>query len=468
MQVNVNTQEELLVKEGWRLSLSKYAEVCSRGRSNWIPYRWVDYLADQVERVAKTPNGRLIVNAPPRMGKSFLMSQWLPIWYLDWFPSNRVILCSHGGDFAATWGKKVRDEFSVNPKVWTKLMDDSKARNSWNTKEGGGMHTAGVGGSIIGLGGDLILIDDVHKDFSEAMSPLMQSRVIDWFNGTLYHRLEPGGAIIIIMTRWNQGDLTGYLLEEHEDDWEHICFPALAEGDDDVLGRVEGEALCPERYTTERLNQIQKNIGSYNFAGLYQQRPAPLAGGMIKKDWYRYYDTLPEDIEEYIQTWDLTFKATGTSYVVGQVWARKGANVYAVDCIREKLGFQDQVKAILKLSSRYPEARTKIIEDAADAQAVKATLQDLISGVVLSPAKGSKEARLAACLGSIESGNVYLPRQAEWLDSFIAETTTFPNAVNDDQVDAMTLALNRFHKHSMDFSWSLPTSGKQSNPWKVI
>jgi predicted phage terminase large subunit-like protein len=446
----------------------KYAEIVSRERKPWFPYTWSVDVSKRVQRAAMLPNARLILNAPPRHGKSLTTSHWLPTWYLDTWPKKRVGLASYGGDFASDWGKSVRDEFLMNSQTWTKLRTDSKAMGSWLTTEDGGMKCAGVGGPLTGRGFDLVIIDDPHKNWEEAMSPQARERVIEWFNATLYTRLEPDASIIVIQTRWHEEDLTGYLLEQHQDDWELVSYPALAEDDSDILSRQEGEALCPERYSAERLRQMEKTMGSFIFAGLYQQRPAPLMGGMVKKDWFKYYDTLPEDIEEYIQTWDLTFKATGTSYVVGQVWARKGANIYAVDCVRSKLGFQDQVKAILNLTSRYPQAKTKIIEDAADAQAVKATLQDHVRGIVLSPAKGSKEARLAACLGSIESGNVFLPARAEWIDQFINEVTTFPNAVNDDQVDAMTLALNRFHKYSMDFSWSLPSTGKQSNPWKVI
>jgi predicted phage terminase large subunit-like protein len=462
----LNQNANLLKKEGWRLSLSRFASVCSNNK--WIPYSWVDYLSDEVEKAAKKPNGRLIVNAPPRQGKSLLISKWLPIWYLDWFPSNRVILSSYGGDFAATWGKKVRDEFWSNTKLWTKLKQDSKARNSWNTEEGGGMHCAGVGGSVVGLGADLMIIDDPHKDWPEAMSPLMRTRVIDWFNGTLYHRLEPNGSIILIMTRWHENDLTGYLLNEHEDDWDHINFPALAEEDDDILGRKEGEALCPERYTAERLRQMEKNMGSFVFAGLYQQRPAPLQGGMVQKSWFKYYDSVPVNLDEVIQTWDLQFKATGTSYCVGQVWGRKGANMYLIDQKRAKMGFNDQVQAIKNMSSRYPEATTKYIEDAADAQAVKDTLKDTIPGIVLTPTKGSKEANLAAVVGIIESGNVYLPSKAEWLDAFLLEVSTFPNAVNDDQVDALSLALKRLKSDVGSFDFSLAQSGARENPWRLM
>jgi predicted phage terminase large subunit-like protein len=460
-------EQELMGDEGWRLSLSTFAQGCSYHNSPWLPYKWCDYLADQVERVVRVPNGRLIINAPPRHGKSFLISHWLPTWYLDWYPEKRIIFCSYGGDFAADWGKKVRDEFIMNPKMWTQLRTDSKARGSWNTEQGGGMKCAGVGGPITGRGADLVIIDDPHKNWEEAMNAQTRARVIDWFNATLYTRLEPNAPIVLIQTRWHEHDLTGYLLEEHEDDWELIRLPAIAE-EEDILGRKEGEALCPERYTAERLRQMETTMGSYIFAGLYQQRPAPLQGGMVQKSWFKYYDSVPGNLDEVIQTWDLQFKATGTSYCVGQVWGRKGANMYLIDQKRAKMGFNDQVQAIKNMSSRYPEATTKYIEDAADAQAVKDTLKDTIPGIVLTPTKGSKEANLAAVVGIIESGNVYLPSKAEWLDSFLLELSTFPNATNDDQVDALSLALKRLKSDVGSFDFSLAQSGARENPWRLM
>jgi predicted phage terminase large subunit-like protein len=453
--------------EAWRLMFWKYAETVSKQRKPWLPYAWSVDLAKHIQQVVLKPDGRLIVNAPPRHGKSMTTSHWLPTWYLDTWPKRRVGLASYGGDFANEWGKVVRDEFVMNDSTWTKLRTDSKAMGSWMTVEDGGMKCAGVGGPLTGRGFNLVIIDDPHKNWEEAMSAQARERVIEWFNATLYTRLEPGASIVLIQTRWHENDLTGYLLDRHADDWQLIRYPALAEDEHDILNRELGEALCPERYSKKRLEEIEQTLGSYIFAGLYQQRPAPLLGGMIKKQWFNYYDFLPEDLDEWIQTWDLTFKATGTSYVVGQVWARKDSRYYLIDCIRAKMGFHDQVKAILNLSARYPQAQTKVIEDAADAQAVKSTLHGDIPGIVLSPALGSKEARLAAVLGVIESGNVFLPRRVKWLDDFVNEAVTFPNALNDDQVDAMTLALNRFVKHSIDTNWLFPTGGLQSNPWKV-
>jgi predicted phage terminase large subunit-like protein len=378
------------------------------------------------------------------------------------------MISTYGAELAYDFSRKVRDEFLNNPLCWTKLNKESTSVARWHTVAGGGMIAGGVGGPITGRGADLAIIDDPHKDFDEAQSEAYRKRVIDWYAGTFYTRLEPNASVILIQTRWHEDDLTGHLLKNEPGKWKVIRFPALAE-EEDLLGRSEDDALCPERYPKEVLQEINHVQGSYKFAGQFQQRPAPLEGGMVKKEWFRYFRELPEDPDEWIQTWDLTFKATGTSYVSGNVWCRKGANYYKVDRIKEKLEFVEQVRKISIMTKRWPQASRIIIEDAADAQAVKSTLKDKIPGIVLVPAKGSKEARLANVSGMIESGNVYLPEEAPWLDDFLYDATTFPNATNDDEVDTMTLALNHFQKNKTNiFDIELPNSGYRENPWSSL
>lgn len=267
-------------------------------------------------------------------------------------------------------------------------------------------------------------------------------------------------------TRWGENDLCGYLLKEHSDNWEHICLPALAE-DNDPLGRVPGEALCPERFPVEALEQIKAAMSSYMFAGLYQQRPAPLEGGIVKRDWFNRYSELPDLFDELIQSWDLTFKALGTSYVVGEVWGRKAADFFLVDLVRDRLDFPSTLRAIERLTHRWPGAATKLVEEAANGHAAIAMLQDKIPGIVGVRPQGSKEARLIAVSGLIESGNVWIPEQAvaEWADDFIEEVVNFPNAANDDMCDSMTQALARLSKRTQNFNLSLPTSGTRPSPW---
>jgi predicted phage terminase large subunit-like protein len=227
--------------------------------------------------------------------------------------------------------------------------------------------------------------------------------------------------------------------------------------------------LCPERFPVAALIKIKEAITSYMFAGLYQQRPAPLDGGMVKRGWFSRYLTRPDAFEEMLQSWDLTFKDTGKSYVVGQVWGRKSADFYLVDQVRERLDFPGTLRAIKRISKRWPNVTTKLVEEAANGHAVIATLRGKVPGIVGIKPKGSKEARLIAVSGVIESGNVWIPDQsiAPWADDFVEEAVVFPNGANDDQVDAMTMALSRFSTRSSNLGIEIPTGGQRQSPWEI-
>jgi len=465
--------KKLLTREPWRFRLWDYASHVSDGA--WIPYNWSKFLAWEIQKALHKGGARILVNAPPQHGKSELISHWLPTWYLDTYPTKRVILGSYGDDFSSTWGYKVRGEFFHNKHCITKVVKDKSRANDWQTTAGGGMRSVGVGGSITGRGGDLIVIDDPHKDWEEALSPTYRRKVIDWFKATLYTRKSETASFIIIQTRWHEEDLTGTLLKEFPGTWTHYNFPALAEGPDDLLGREEGEALCVRQHTKESLLETKRILGSYKFAGLYQQRPAPAEGGMVQRAWFQRFgmDTFNEirrSADEWLQAWDLTFSPTGTSYVVGQVWARKGANLFLMDQFRNKIDFPDTIKQIEAMSRKWPSAITKAIEDKANGPAVIATLKNSLGGIIPVSPRGSKEARLAAVSGLIEAGNVYIPDNSvySWAGDMIEEVVTFPSGANDDQVDAMTMALDRLYKDPNITNFAIPSAGVRTNEWSSI
>ncbi len=460
------TLRNSFIDGAWRYRIDTFAEHISNRR--WLAYPWLKYLLRRVQKSIMKGNARIVINAPPRHGKSEAISHELPTWFLDWFPDKRVILASYGDKFAEKWGLAVRDEFELNPRTRTRLRKAKRGTSDWMTKHGGGMRAVSINGSITGLGADVLVIDDPHKNWEEAMSATKRQLVIDQFNSTLYTRLEPNGSIVVIQTRWHERDLSGYLISEHADDWEHINLPALAEPDD-LLGRVEGEPLCPERFTAETLAQIKKGVGTHMFAGLFQQRPAPIEGNMVMRNWFRRYLVVPDSFDEILQSWDLTFgKDTGTSKDVGEAWGRKGGDFYLLDLIRGEMNFPEQCRQIEVMTKRWPDATTKLVEDAASAAAVISTLKKKVPGLVPVPARSSKEARLVAVSGLIESGNVYIPHQsiAPWADDFIEEVVTFPNAAYDDQVDSMTQALNRLSKRAGAGNFRIPDVGQRQNPWE--
>ena len=412
---------------------------------------------------------RIIVSMPPRHGKSELTSGWFPAWYLSQFPGNRIILTSYEAEFAASWGRRVRDIVGAHgSELGLALSGDSKAKHRWDLTTGGGMITAGVRGPITGKGGDLVIVDDPVKNFEEAYSPTIRQHVWDWFTSTLRTRLEPGAALVIVMTRWHEDDLAGRLLAQ-ERGWRYIRMPAVAEDADDPLGRSLGEALWPWRYDVDALAELKEDVGELVWAGLFQQRPAPLGGGIFKRIWLRFWfdgteplpvmvnqmdgtvhvcdqRRLPKRFDEQLASWDLPFKGKiDSDWVAGQVWGRVGADCYLRDQVHARMDFPQQLLAFKTLAERYPRARRRLVEDAANGAALISTLRQKIPGIVAVPAQGSKEARAAAVSAAFESGNVYIPHpsQADWVQGYIEELVTFPGARYDDQVDATTQALGR-------------------------
>lgn len=393
---------------------------------------------------------------PPRHGKSELVSKYFPAWYLGTFPDARLILTSYEADYAASWGRKARnllEEFGPEHFGVT-VANDSSAADRWDLKGRlGGMNTAGAGGPITGKGANVAIIDDPVKNDADARSETKREAIWDWYRATLSTRLqgEPG-AIIVVMTRWHEDDLVGRLLAAEKaggDHWDVLELPALADpqpGKPDPLGRQTGEALCPDLFDAETLAAIAIRLGSYFWVALYQQRPAPADGDTFKHDWWKFYAVPPEHFDEVIQSWDMTFKDTqGSDFVVGQVWGRVEANRYLLDQIRARLDFPGTLNAVRTLTTRWPAATAKLVEDKANGPAVIATLTREIIGLIAVDPQGGKASRAAAISPQVEAGNVWLPDPsiAPWVDDFIAECSAFPNGAHDDQVDAMSQALLR-------------------------
>ncbi len=444
-------------ENAWRFNLAKYAHIRSGG--SWLPYPHCRVLADFVERIALMPDGRGIVNMPPRHGKSETCSKYLPAWFLEWDPTSRVIEASYGDRLATKAGRAVRDILRKAEDAWAIVEPENDAANDWATTAGGGMLSTGVGGVITGTGGDLIIVDDPHKNWLEAQSKTYRERVIEWFSSDVYTRREPGASIIVIMTRWHPTDLTGYLMDEHSDDWEQLCMPAIAEEDDDAIGRKEGDALCPWRFDEKALvgedgeGGTKRGVGSRIWAGTFQQRPSPPGGNIIKEDWVRTWDKFDPRRATFVQSWDMAFKDTGTSRVVGQLWARKGADWYLIDRICGKWDYPATEREVREHAKPRPsdslwfwhKARRKLVEDKANGPAIIASLKSSIPGLIPVNPQGNKEARLAAVSPLFEAGNVYLPHQSirPWADEVKTEITSYPNSPFDDDTDCCSQVLQR-------------------------
>lgn len=424
------------------------AEHLTDGKYKIYPH--IDYLDKAIGQAIAKGGARLIISVPPRHGKSWLISRYTPAWFLTLYPEKNVILSSYEAGFAASWGRQARNFIQANEAdLKIQLSQDSQAADRWNTREGGGMITAGVGGAITGRGGDLLIIDDPVKNWEEASSETYAQRTIDWWGSTFYTRAEPNASIIVLATRWSERDLSGYLLSdenETKDDWTEIKLPAIAEAKD-PLGRKIGEALCPERYGKEDLDKIRKAIGSRAWNALYQQRPSAQEGNIIKREWIHFFTEYPKDLEEIIISVDATFTGKSTSdFVALEVWGRNKAQKFWLDLTYDRFGITDTIKALTALSRKWPKAALKLIENKANGPAIEDLLKKELSGIVLWEPKGDKVARLNAVAPQFEAGNVFFPHPTlcPWITPAVEELVTFPNAEHDDRTDALTQALIRF------------------------
>lgn len=427
--------------------LAWFLEYESRG--SWQPAKHLTLLCDKLEAVERGEIKRLMVFMPPRHGKSQVVSKKFPAWYLGRNPNNEIIITSYAADLAYDFSRMARNTLRDWGHLWdVQLAADSSAVGRWGINEhAGALMAAGVGGPITGRGAHVAIIDDPLKNWEDALSETIRQKVWDWYLTTLRTRLAPGGAIVLVMTRWHEDDLAGRLLAEASiggEKWEVISLAAEAEKDD-PLGRKPGEWLWPERYPPAEYEDTKTALGTQKWVALYQQRPSPPEGSIIKRQWWQYYREPPAKFDEIIQSWDCAFKDLSTSdFVVGQVWGRVGAEYYLLDQTRDRMDFPATLQAVRQLTSKWPRARAKLIEDKANGTAVIQVLKKEIPGIIAVEPQGGKEARASAVSPSIEAGNAYLPQNAPWVKDFVDECAAFPNGAHDDQVDAMSQALMRF------------------------
>ena len=404
----------------------------------WHPYDYLTMISDKIAEMREHPI-RLIITLPPRHGKSELCSHYTPIWFLNEFPDRKIILASYEANFAAYWGRKVRDGIQDNPdKLDIKMSMGSTAAAHWELKSGGGMWTAGVGGPITGKGANLLVVDDAIKNYAEAYSPVYREAIDQWYQTVAYTRLEPKASVIIIMTRWHTDDLVGRLLAREPDKWDVVNLPAIAEPDD-PLGRQEGEALCPERYDEKALADIAESVGGSegkNWLSLYQQRPVKEGGNIFKDHWWQTYKSLPE-LEMIGQYWDTAFKKGAKSdYSVCVTLGRHAKGVCVLDVWRRKVEFPELLRQVNAQFSLHKPNILKCEDAASGTPLIQTLTRDTDLPIISIIPLGSKEIRANQITGIVEAGRVSLPEQADWLAIFLEELTTFPSGVHDDIVDA--------------------------------
>lgn len=399
---------------------------------------------------------RLVINLPPRHLKSLCASVAFPAWCLGHDSAAQLMCVSYAQDLA---DKLSRDCRGVMMSDWykrtfrTRLSSRKQSVAEFETTSHGYRFATSVGGVLTGRGASLIIIDDALKP-EEAISETLRLRVNEWYDNTLYSRLneKDRDCIILIMQRLHEDDLVGHVLgQEH---WEVVSFPAIAERDEEhvietPLGlqrftRRVGEILHPERESRETLEQIRKTIGEYNFAGQYQQAPAPLGGGLIKEEWFGEYapSERPERFDLIVQSWDTANKATELSdYSVCTTWGLKGRQSYLLDVLRRRMEYPE-LKGAARDRARYYNANFVLIEDSASGtQLAQELIREGVRGITRCKPVHDKVMRLHAQTDQIANGSVLLPQHAPWRAEYLHELTTFPNGKYDDQADSTSQAL---------------------------
>jgi predicted phage terminase large subunit-like protein len=347
-----------------------------------------------------------------------------------------------------------------------KISQDSAASNKFTTIQGGSYYAVGAGSAITGRGSNILLIDDPLKGREEAESVTLRRKLKEWYRAVAYTRLMPGGTVILIMTRWHQDDLGGWLLKEHKhENWVTLNLPALAE-ENDPLNREIGAPLWPKYYPKKRLLEIKKTIGNREFNALYQQRPTALEGNLFKREWWRFFESRPITVDGILQSWDTGFEQSeDSSFSVCQTWAAKDGHFYLLNQLRKRLDYPSLVR-VVKEQARLFKPEKILIERAASGRSL---VQDLYSLTRL-PIKSipttnkSKEERAFLITDLIEAGRVWLPKNAKWVDCFVDELSTFPFGKYADQVDALTMALQFLKinqlRHERSIKSERPSSGR--------
>jgi len=415
-------------------------------RHNWH----IDLIASKLEQCRKGEIKRLIINIPPRNLKSICASVAFPAWLLAHDPSTEIICASYGQELSQ---KHAMDTRNVMQSYWYQqlfptLLDRRKtALEEFMTTKGGVRIATSVGGALTGRGGDFLIIDDPLKP-TEAVSEAQRNQVNQWYDGTLYSRLNDkvNGCIIIIMQRLHEDDLVGHVLEQ--EGWEVVSLPAICETPethsfDDIFGprritRNVGDLLHPEREPQSVLDKMRVTLGEYHFAGQYQQQPAPLGGGMVKIDWFKRYSERPEKFDYIVQSWDTANKPTELAdYSVCTTWGMVGKNYYLLEVLQEKLDFPDLRKAVIAQHSKW-EPSSVLIEDKASGTQLIQDLRAQLRCIRAIIPEGDKIMRMHSQTALIENGSVHIPQAAPWLAKFLHEMATFPNGKNNDQVDSLS------------------------------
>jgi len=461
----IEEQEKLLnlIKE------LKDAEEKEQARDGFMPFikrvwpafiegRHHKIMADAFERVVNGDLKRLIINMPPRHTKSEFASYLLPAWFLGQYPEKKIIQTAHTAELSVGFGRKVRnlvdseDYKDIFPAL--ALRADSKAAGRWSTSKSGEYFAIGVGGAVTGKGADLLIIDDPHSEREgQSADPAVFDKVYDWYTSGPRQRLQPGGAIIIVMTRWHKRDLTGKIIKtsvqrEGMDDWEVIEFPAIM---------PSGNALWPEFWSLQELEALRSELPAPKWNAQYQQDPSSEEGALVKREWWQKWEHKEPPVCEFIiQSWDTAFlKTQRADYSACTTWGvfykpdddgTTQPNIILLDAYKERLEFPELKKQAMEMYKEF-EPDACIVE--AKAAGTPLIFELRAMGIPVgeyTPSRGNdKISRVNAVSDLFASGIVWCP-ETRFAEEVIEEFAAFPAGEHDDLVDSSTQALLRFRQ----------------------
>ena len=414
-------------------------------------------MARKFEEIAEGKTKRLIINMPPRHTKSEFASFMLPAWFLGRFPGKKIIQCSNTAELAVGFGRKVRN--LVDSEVYAKifpnvaLRSDSKAAGRWSTNANGEYFAIGVGGTVTGKGADLLIIDDPHSEQEAALAagdPSVFDKVYEWYTSGPRQRLQPGGSIVVVMTRWSKRDLTGKILQamtdRDGDEWEIIELPAILPSE---------KPLWPEFWSYDELSKLRIELPLSKWSAQYQQNPTSEEGALVKREWWMEWEKeIPPYCQFIIQSWDTAFtKNERSDYSACTTWGvffkdenENDPHIILLDALKERMEFPELKQRAMEMYQEWqPDAF--IVEAKASGAPLIFELRRMgIPVQEFTPTRGNdKISRLNSVTDLFASGKVWAPRK-RWAEEVIEEMAAFPNSDHDDLVDSSTQALIRFRK----------------------
>ncbi|NND23987.1 MAG: phage terminase large subunit [Acidimicrobiia bacterium] len=457
-------------------------------RTEFLPFVkhiWPDFIegyhhkkiADAFNRLRTGKLKRLIVNMPPRHTKSEFASYFLPAWMIGNDPKLKIIQATHTAELAVRFGRKAKtliDSTEYQDLFKTRLREDSKAAGRWETDQGGEYFAVGVQGAVTGRGADLLIIDDPHSE-QDVYSPTAFEKAYEWYTSGPRQRLQPGGRIVLVMTRWSTKDLTAQLVnagakEAKADQWEVIEFPAIMDS---------GKPCWPEYWSLEDLEAVKASAGISKWSAQYMQNPTSEEGAIIKREWWKDWDKdyMPS-LQHVIQSYDTAFMKKETAdYSAITTWGvfreteDSPEQLILLDAIKDRLEFPD-LRRVAKEQYDYWQPETVLVEAKASGLPLTYELRQMgIPVVNFTPSKGNdKHSRVNAVAPLFESGSIWAPRDKNFAQEVIEECAAFPYGDHDDLVDSMTQAVLRFRQggliqHPEDYIDEVTPRKKRTYYW---